>query len=172
MRRFVSGRLLILVFLLLPIEIFFSSYLFSLRVRVGLLELLVLDYAFSRNMEKAPLFSLFVGFFRDFTGAHLFGIETVSFAASGFLLYLALLKLDRESDLIRYGLAALFVLLTESLSFGLGVSLELAGRGSTEFWGHIFGTTLYTMTLAPLFFWFTNRWFKRTTAFKQYELFS
>lgn len=172
MHRLVTGRLLTLGFLLLCLEGWLASFPGLVRGRVGLLPLLVLDYAFFRSVEKIPFFALLAGLARDFSGGHAFGIETLSFTVIGFLLYLAILKLDHENALIRYGLVSLFVLFSESLSFALGVGVELSGRGSWRFVGLVFWAVLYTTAAAPGFFWLTNRWFRRTAFFRQYELFS
>ena len=172
MHRLVTGRLLTLAFLLLCLEGWLASFPDFFKGRPGLLPLLVLDYAFFRSVEKIPLFALLTGLARDFSGGHAFGIETLSFTITGFLLYLAILKLDHENILIRYGLVSLFVLLTESLNLALGVGVELSGRGSWHFAGPVFWAVLYTTALAPGFFWLTNRWFRRTPLLRQYELLS
>jgi cell shape-determining protein MreD len=130
-----------------------------------------MDYAFSSHDERLPFFALFVGLARDFAGGHLFGIETFSFTLTGLLLYLALLKLDRENYFIGLGLTFLFVLLTESLKLAFGTGIEISRGFSWNLLGGVFLTAFYTTACAPGFFWFANRWFKRTAVFRQYELF-
>ena len=172
MRRLVTPRLLILAFLLLAAEFSLAPLFYILKADIGLLHLLVLDYAFSWNSERVPFFSLLIGLARDFAGGHLFGIETVSFTLTGLLLYLGIQKLDREHFLIRLGMTFIFVLLTEFLKTAIGRSVEVSGGLSGAMLGQVLLTAVYTTVCAPAFFWLTNRWFKRTQLFRQYELFS
>jgi rod shape-determining protein MreD len=170
-RRFVSPRLLTLAFLLLALQYGLSPFFELLIGRIDFLYLLVLDYAFFWSWERVPFFALTVGLLRDFVGGHLFGIETVSLTLTGLLLYLGAQKLERESPLIRLAMTFLFVLLTESLSLGLGNSLTASRNGSWNLIAGVFLTTLYTTAVSPGFFWLTHRWFKRIPTLKQYELF-
>lgn len=171
MRRLVSGRQLILLVLLLLLQHGFSPFFFTLKGRPDFFYLLVLDYAFFWNWHRVAAFALGVGLVRDFLGGHLFGIETASLAVMGWFLDLGMRKLDRESPLVRLGMSALFVALTEFLSLGLGVWIETSKGLNFELMTGVFLTTIYTTALAPGFFWFTNRWFDRTPVLKQYELF-
>ena len=171
MRRFVSPRLLIVAFFLLALEFVFIPFFDVLKGRLAFLSLLILDYAFSSHDERLPFFAMFVGFIRDFAGGHLFGIETFSFTLTGLLLYLTLLKLDRENYSIRLGLTFLFVLLTEFIKLAFGASVEISNGFSWNFAAGMFLTALYTTACAPGFFWIADRWFKRTSIFRQYELF-
>lgn len=171
MRRFVSARLLILALLLLALQYCLSPFFQLLIGRIDFLYLLVLDYAFFWSWERVPFFALSMGLVRDFIGGHLFGIETLSLTLTGLLLYLGAKKLERESFLIRLGMTFLFVLLTESLSLGLGNSLEASRNWSWSLIASVFMTTIYTTAVSPGFFWLTHRWFKRTPILRQFELF-
>lgn len=171
MRHFVSSRLLILLVLLLIVEYAFSPFFSSLKGRVDLLDLLVLDYAFFWSWERVPFFALTVGILRDFLGGHLFGIETLSLTATGLLLHFGTQKLERESFFIRFGMTFLFVLLSETLSLSLGAGLETSGGFSWNLMGYVFRTAIYTTAFAPAFFWTTNRWFRRSPFLRQFELF-
>lgn len=171
MHQFVSARLLTLVGVLLVAEYGLSTLFGVSGTPPTLLYLAVLDYAFFWNWERIPFFALFIGMVRDLAGGHLVGIETLSLALTGILLYFAVLKLERENVWVRLGITFIFVLLTDILAVGLGRWLEV-GRGfSWNLTGGIFCTTFVTTSLAPAFFWFTNRWFKRIPLLKQYELF-
>lgn len=171
MYRFVSARLLILVGVLITLEYSFSGLFPLLKGRVDLLYLLVLDYAFSWSWERVPFFAFAIGLLRDFTGGHLFGIETASLTATGLLLNLGAQKLDRAFYGIRLGMAFLFVLLTETVSLGLGGVLDTSKGFTWDLMGSAFWTTIYSTAVAPGFFWLTNRWFNRVSHLKQYELF-
>ena len=172
MRRFLSTRHLILVGLLLVFEYALSPFPAYLKGRVDLLYLLVLDYAFFWSWERVPFFALMIGLLRDFSGAHLFGIQTAALTATSLLLYLGTNRLERENALIRFGICFLFVALTEALSLGLAGWLEIPEEWSWGLMGSIFWTTIYTAAVAPGFFWLTDRWFQRVpTALRQYELF-
>ncbi len=171
MPRLVSGRLLILAGVLLVLQYGLTAFGALLNGRPDLLYLLVLDYGLFGTFQRVPFFALGVGLVRDFIGGHLFGIETVCLAVTGFLLYFAMLKLERESLVVRYGVTALFVLLTESLSLALGIFLGSGKSLNFSLIGSVVLTTIYTTALSPGFFWLTNRWFRRTPALKQYELF-
>ena len=171
MHRFVSARLLLLIALLLILEYALSPSFFFLRGRVDLLYLVILDYAFSWSWESVPFFALMMGFLRDLLGAHLFGIETVSLAASGFLLSLGIQKLERENLWVRFVIGLLFIGISETLSLSLAEWLENLKNFSWGYFSSVFWTTLYTGALAPFFFAFTNRWFQRVSVLKQGELF-
>ena len=172
MRRLVTGRLLTLAGLLFILQSagFPFVSLFGAG-RIDLFYLLVLDYAFFYNAERVPYFALGVGLFRDFSGGHFFGIETAGLTVTGLLLYLGTQKLEREDFLIRGILIFLFTLLSELISMGLGTAIETSQGLARQFVGGIFWTAVYTTAFAPAFFWFTQRWFGRRPAFKQYELF-
>ncbi len=171
MHRFVSTRLLILMGFLLILEYGLSPFFVFLRGRPDLLYLVILDYAFFGNWQEVPWFSLGVGLLRDFLGGHLFGIQALSFALTGYLLSLGIQKLERDNLWVRLGMSFLFVGMTEILSLGLAGWLETSQAISLDSMGTIFLTTAYTTALAPSFFGLTNRWFKRIPLLKQYELF-
>ena len=171
MHRFISPRLLILMAFLLVLEYGLSPFFLFLKGRLDFLYLVILDYAFFGSWERLPFFSLGVGLFRDFLGGHLFGIQALSFALTGYLLSLGVQKLERDNLWVRLGMSFLFVGLTETLSLGLAGWLETSKGFSLDLMGTVFLTTFYTTALAPGFFWFTNRWFRRTPFLKQYELF-
>lgn len=171
MHRFISARLLILITLLLILEYALSPFFLFLKGRPDLLYLVVLDYAFFNPWERIPFFSLGVGLLRDFLGGHLFGIETLSFTLTGYLLSLGVQKLERDNLWVRLGMGFLFVGMTEMLSLRLAGWLETSKGFSLDLMGTVFLTTFYTIALAPGFFWLTNRWFRRLPLLKQYELF-
>ena len=171
MRHFLSRRLLTLVAICLILEYSLSPALFLLNGRPDLLYLVVLDYAFFWSWERVPFFAMGVGLLRDFLGGHLFGIQTASLALTGWLLSLGIQKLERGIFWVRLAMTFLFVALTETLSAVLGASLENSNGFAWNFMGSVFRTTGYTTILAPAFFWFADRWFKRTPVLKQYELF-
>ena len=171
MRRFVSARLLILAALLLILQYAASPFFNLLKGRIDFLYLLILDYAFFWSGERVAFFSLTIGLLRDFLGGHIFGIETASLTATGLLLHFGTQKLERESPFIRFGMTFLFVLLSESLSLNLGCWLETPKGLYWSLTSGIFWTTIYTTAFSPVFFWCTNRWFRRPSYKKQYELF-
>lgn len=171
MYRFISARFLIFVVFLLILEYTLFPFFLFLKGRPDFLYLMVLDYAFFNPWEKTPFFSLGVGLLRDFLGGHLFGIETLSFALTGYLLSLGVQKLERDNLWVRLGMSFLFVWLTETLSVGLAGWLGTSRGFTLDLMGTVFLTTLYTVALAPGFFWLTNRWFGRLPFLKQYELF-
>lgn len=171
MRHFLSRRHLGLILLALLVEYALSPFLFSLNARPDLLYLVVLDYAFFWSWDKVPFFAMFVGLLRDFLGGHLFGIWTVSFSVTGWILSLGMQKLERDIFWVRMAITFLFAALTETLSVTLGASLETSGGFQIHFIESVFRTTCYTTLAAPVFFGFTNRWFRRTSFLKQYELF-
>lgn len=171
MRHFVTRRLVIFTGILVAVQYLLTSFSFPARSRLDLLYLLILDYAFSWSWERVPLFAFTLGLLRDFLGGHLFGIETLSLTATGFLLYGGVQKLERENFWVRFGIGFLFVGITETLSVSLGEALEVSRGLSFDAIGGILGTTFYTGIFAPVFFWLTGRWFHRTPALKQYELF-
>lgn len=171
MRHFISPRLLIFLAILLTVEYSLAPLFVAMGGTVNFFYLVVLDYAFFRNWERVPFFAILVGFLLDCLGGHLFGIETVSFGISGFLLYLGTQKLERDNPWVQIVMGFLFIALTEILSFGLGAWLETSGHLSFKLLGDILRTSIYTTLVAPAFFWFTDKWFKRTPVFKQYELF-
>ena len=157
--------------LLLILEYGLSPFFVFLRGRPDLLYLVILDYAFFGNWQQVPWFSLGVGLLRDCLGAHLFGTQALSFALTGYLLFLGVQKLERDNFWVRLGMSFLFVGLTEILSLGLAGWLETSQAISLNSMGTIFLTTTYTTALAPGFFWLTNHWFRRAPILKQYELF-
>ncbi len=171
MRHFLSARFLILVAALLTLDYCLAALFPPLKGRPDFLYLVILDYAFFWSWERVPFVALGIGLLRDFFGGHLFGIETLTFAATGFLLSLAAQKLERDSLWVRLAISSLFVLLTETLRVSLGRGLEQTQGLSFELIGSLFWTTIYTTALAPLFFWFTARWLKRTPVLTQYEFF-
>lgn len=171
MHRFVSARLLILIAFLLILEYALSPFFLFLKGRPDLVYLVVLDYAFFDDWARLPFFSLGVGLLRDFLGGHLFGVETLSLALTGYLLSLGVQKLERDNFWVRVGMSFLFVWITEILSLGLASRLETSRGFSPDLMGTVFLTTLYTTALAPGFFALTNRWFRRVPFLKQYELF-
>ena len=172
MHHLFSPRILILALLLLALEYAFSPFFSALPGRADLLYLLILYYGFFLSWERVPYFAVAVGLLRDFLGAHLFGIETASLAASGVLLSFGIQKFERENPLVRLGLCLLFIGLSDTLSYSLVANLETGKSLSLSFIGNVFWTTIYTTALAPSFFWFTSRWLRRTPNLKQYELFS
>jgi rod shape-determining protein MreD len=169
--RFITARLLILAGALLILQYSFSPFSLLWKGRPDFLYLLVLDYAFFWSWERVPFFALGMGLLRDFIGGHLFGIETLSLTVTGLALYFGVRKLDRDSLWVKLGISILFVGLTETLSLGLSGWLETSKSSSWELIGSVFWTTIYTSALAPGFFWVTNRWFKRRSILKQYDLF-
>lgn len=171
MRRFISARLLTLVAGLLFLQYSFSPFTLFWGGRPDLLYLVVLDYAFFWSWELAPFFALMVGFLRDFVGGHLFGIETACLMATALVLSFGIRKLERDNAWVRGAVSFIFVGLTEALSLGLGSWFEGSRVPPFYLIQSIFWTTFYTVAFAPVFFWFTNRWFKRFTFLKQYELF-
>lgn len=171
MYRVLSARFLTLVAFLLVLEYGLSPLFLFLKGRPDLLYLVVLDYAFFGNWERVPWLSLGMGLLRDFTGAHLFGIQALSFALTGYLLSLGVQKLERDNFWVRLGMGFLFVGMTETLSLGLAGWLETHRGFPPHLLGTIFLTTLYTTALVPAFFRLTNRWFERTPLLKQLELF-
>lgn len=170
MHRFVTRHHLILLLLVLTLQFVLSPFFYK-GGRPDFFYLMVLDYAFFWQWEWIPLFALMIGLLRDFIGIHLFGIDTASFAFSGFLLYMAVQKLERENPWVRFFITLLFISLTETLSISLGRGLEASKGLSFDSIGSILWTIIYTTALAPGFFWFTGRWFKRSPFLKQYELF-
>ncbi len=168
MYRFISGRLLILLALLIPLQYGLAPLLPG---QPDFLYLLVLDFAFFMSWERTPFFAAGVGLLKDLLGGHLFGIHTLTLSIMGVLLSLALQKLERENAWVRTAVTFLFVGLSEALSFSLGVWLEEKQMWGPGFFPSVFWTSLYTGLLAPGFFWFTHRWFKRTSFRRQYELF-
>jgi len=148
-----------------------SSFEKSTKGRTRFLYLLVLDYAFFCSWQRVTLFALVIGLFRDVLGGHLFGVETASLALTGFLLSLGMQKLERDNLWVRLGISFLFVGLTETLSFCLGGWLGVSTGFPFPLIGSIFWSTFYTVALSPVFFLFTNYWFKRIPVLKQYELF-
>ena len=172
MRHFLSSRHVSLVAILLVLEYSFSPIFFSLSGRPDLLYLVVLDYAFFWSWQRAPFFAMMLGLVRDFLGGHLFGIQTVSFAVTGWALSLGIQKLERDVFMVRLGICFLFAALAETLSVVLGSSLETTHGFQWGLMKGVLATTGYTTLLAPAFFWFAGRWFKRTPVLKQYELFS
>lgn len=171
MHRFISARLLILIALVLVLEYSFSPFFLFLKGQPNLLYLVVLDYAFFGDWERTPFFSLGVGLLRDFLGGHLFGIEALSFALTGYLLSLGVQKLERDNLWVRLGMSFIFVWLTATLSLGLAGWLETSKGFSLYGMETVLLTTLYTTALAPAFFGLTNLWFRRVPLLKQYELF-
>jgi len=170
-RRLFSPRLLSLTALLFAIDYAASPFLSPLGGRVDLLYLVILDYAFFLSWELVPFFAVAVGLTRDFLGGHLFGIETAALAVTGILLYFGVKKLERENAWVRAVISFLFVLLSETLSITLGGWLEAPGVFSGDWVASLLLTTIYTTAFSPVFFWFTNLWFRRMPALKQYELF-
>ncbi len=169
MRRILTGRLLILAAVLVTLQYGLAPFFTG---RPDFLYLLVLDSAFFLSWERVPFLAAGIGLLRDLLGGHLFGIQTFSFSVTGTLLSLSLQKLERENALVRAGITLLFVALTEALSFGLGAWLEEGRFLARTFAQSVFWTTFYTALVGPAFFWFTSRWFKRISFFKQqYELF-
>ena len=171
MRHHLSSRHVSLIAVLLILEYALSPAFSSLGGRPDFLYLAVLDYAFFWSWERVPVFAVATGLLRDCLGGHLFGIQTLSLAVTGWLLSLGMQKLERDSFSVRLGMTVLFVALAETCSVVLGASLETARGFVWSLTGSIFRTTLYTTILAPGFFWFADRWFKRTPILKQYELF-
>lgn len=171
MHHFVSRRLLTLAAFLLFLQYGISPLNFFGGGRPDFLYLAVLDYAFFWSWELVPFFALAVGLLRDLVGGHLFGIETACLTATGVALAFGIPKLERDNPWVRTGVSFLFVGLTETLGVGLGSWFENSKVSPAHLTLGIFWTTLYTVALSPAFFWFTNRWFKRTAFLKQYELF-
>jgi rod shape-determining protein MreD len=171
MRELLSGRFLILVAGLVTLDYTLAAFFPPLGGKPDLLYLVILDYAFFWSWERVPFLALGLGLLRDFFGGHLFGIETLSLTATGFLLSLGTQKLERGSGWVRLVMSFLFIALTELLRVSLGRGIEFSRGLSFELIGSIFWTTIYTMALAPFFFWFTARWLKRIPVYTQYELF-
>lgn len=171
MRHFISAKLMGLLALLIVFEHFLSPFLFSLGARLDLIYLLVLDYAFFWSWERAAFFALFVGLILDLFGGHLFGIQTITLTVMSLLLSLGIQKLERDLFWVKMMMTILFVALTETLGIILGLALETSSSFSWNFLGTVIRTTFYTALIAPVFYWFTEHWFKRSTAFRQYELF-
>ena len=171
MRQFLSSRLLGFVASCLILQYSFSSSIFLLNGRPDLLYLVVLDYAFFWSWERVPFFAVFIGLLKDFLGGHLFGIETACLALTGWLLSLGIQKLERDLFWVRMVMTFLFVAFTETLSVIIGSSLENANGFAWNSMKTVLTTTFYTTILSPAFFWLTDRWFRRTSALKQYELF-
>lgn len=168
MHRLVTGRLLILLLILVPLQYGLAPLL---GARPDFLYLLVLDCAFFLSWTLTPFFAAGIGLLKDLLGGHLFGIHTLALSIMGVLLGLALQKLERESAWVRAAVTFLFVGLTEAFSFCLGVWLEDKQFLGSSFFPSVLWTAVYTGLLAPGFFWFTNRWFKRVSFRRQYELF-
>ena len=171
MRHFLSARLLSLLAVCLILEYSLSPAIFFLKGRLDLLYLVVLDYAFFWSWEKVPFFAMLTGLILDFVGGHFFGIQTVSLALTGWLLSLGIQKLERDIFWVRMIMSFLFVMCAETLSVILGSSIETSNGFNLNFIGSVLRTSVYTTIFAPAFFWFTSRWFKRVSVFKQYELF-
>ena len=171
MRHLFSSKYLGLTLLVLLIEYALSPFLFLLNGRPDLLYLVVLDYAFFWSWDRVPFFAMLIGLVQDFFGGHLFGIEIASFSLTGWVLSFAMQKFDRGIFWVRMVVTFLFVALTETLSIALGASLETSRGLQWSFVGNIFTTAFYTTLVAPAFFWFTDRWFGRSTFLRQFELF-
>lgn len=171
MHRLVTLRHLTLLVVLVTLQYGFALLFWPLKGWPDLLSLAVLDYAFFWSWQRVPVFALGIGLLRDFSGGHLFGIETVTLALTGFLLSLGIQKLDRENISVRLGISFLFVALTGFLSAALGVWLETGKGFNGDLAAGVFLSTIYTTALAPGFFWMTNLWFRRPSVLRQYELF-
>lgn len=171
MYRFVSTRLLVLVTVLLLVQYVLAPFSLAWGGRVDLLYLVILDYAFFESWEMLPFFALLMGLVRDLLGGHLFGIETACLTVTGVGLSFGIRKLERNNPWVQGVMSFLFVGLTEALS--LVVGRWLTGPKTFSFYlaQNVLLTTCYTVLWSPAFFWFANRWFKRTTFLKQYELF-
>lgn len=171
MYHFISARLVILVTGLLLIQYGLAPFSLAWGGRADLLYLVILDYAFFWSWERVPFFALAIGLVRDLLGGHLFGIETACLTVTGIGLSFGIQKLERDSPWVRGVVSFLFVGLTEALTISMGSWLDASQGLSFHLTQSILWTTGYTVLLSPAFFWFTNRWFKRSPFLKQYELF-
>lgn len=171
MRHFLSSKLLGLLTLVIVFEHVLAPFLFPLNARLALVCLLVLDYAFFWSWERAASFAMFTGFILDLFGGHLFGVQTLTLTVMSLLLSLGIQKLDHDLFWVQMMITMLFVALAETLGIVLGLALETSAGFSLIFMGSVLRTTFFTALMAPFFFWFTSRWFKRSPSFRQYELF-
>ncbi|MBI3313447.1 MAG: rod shape-determining protein MreD [Candidatus Omnitrophica bacterium] len=127
----------------------------------------IFQWKLSRSMTLAAL----IGIFRDLTGSHLLGLETLVLLLVTFLFDLLAQKVERNSNLMRFAGTFLFIL---SVFGALAAASGIFGSPA-PISGYVFtamtGTAFYTACLSLPFFALTTHWFHDRVPLKQYELF-
>ncbi|MBI3306786.1 MAG: rod shape-determining protein MreD [Candidatus Omnitrophica bacterium] len=170
MPRIFSGKVILYLIILVALDM-------SLRPMIRLWDAgpifiyLMIPYAvFQWERSRALTLAAFIGVFRDLTGTHPLGLETIVLVLFTFLFDLLAQKVERNFNFIRVAGTFLFVFCVLTV---LAVAACFFG-GDAAFGypaGVVFVTAFYTGCLAPLFFNLTARWFHDRLPLKQYELF-
>ena len=171
MHRILSGRVIFYLFLLLVVDLTIMPLLCIGPLYPQLLYLMVLYAAFQWGWQRTIPMALAVGILRDLTGSQFLGFETASFVLASMILDLLVQKMEREFVLLRFAAAFIFVFCASMFHLIL-VSLVTGTIYLSWYrcWV-VFGSSLYTALLMPLFFYVTAKWFGDRAVLKQYELF-
>ena len=171
MPRIFSGRVIGYLLLLLVLDLSVLPFIRVGGIQPHLLYLIVLYAAFQWGWQRTLPMALAVGILRDLTGSHLLGLETGSLILASVILDLLVKKMVRESTLLRFSTALIFVFCASL--FHLILVSFLSGTNYVS-WHRCYlslGTSLYTAACMPIFFYLTARWFYDRVPMKQYELF-
>jgi len=161
-------QLIFLTFFLLLLELTLLPFVSVQGARPDLFFILLVFYALFIRPNKTFPFAVFLGVIREFFSGTLLGLQTIAFGFSGILLWLMVLKMERE-NLVNQG-AILFV--TSSLNLLilglLEISLKKMSLPFNQILIQIFAVTVYTCLIAPFLF----ALIRRLLRFSQLDLMS
>ena len=172
MPRLGSGKVIGYLLLLLVIDVCLAPALGAGVLHPMFLYLMIPYAAFEWHWNSTLATALFIGVFLDLAGSHPLGVQTSVLGAASFALDFAVLKIQRDSLVMRMVTVFIFTggVLFSSLvlSAFLGTPEKMTGIMILQG----LGTAFATAALTPVFFFLTSRLFRdRRIASKQYELF-
>ncbi len=171
MPRIFSGRVILYLLLLLIADLTITPFFQIGSARPVLQYLMVLYAAFQWDWKKAVPMAFAVGILRDLTNSPWLGAETMSLVLAALLLDFWAQKMVREIFGLRLLIGFVFLVCALFLNFIVSGLVSETVAFSWYDTMTILGTALYTVLLAPFFFWLTAKWFHDRFLLKQYELF-
>ena len=172
MSRVLTARVLFYFLFLLVVDICIMPALGIFRPI--LTYLWILYVAFYGPLESILPAALLTGILRDLVSSQPLGVETASLVSvAGGLIFL-MRKL--QHDFFPFRMIGVGVFIASALLLNVALSSFLSSGSSYSYYSIVtcFSAALSSVVVAPLFFHFTNRWFRKEEArpLKQYELFN
>ena len=160
MFKYYGPQLIFLIVLFLLLELTVMPFCAVKGVRPDLFFILIAFYSFFIYPNRTPHFALLLGLVRELFSGTLFGLETLSYGISGFMLWFLVSKMERGNPYNQGALLFIFSFINLFLISVLNICLRETSLAFGEVLGKCFFVSLYTVLIAPLIFFFLRRFLR------------